>query len=381
MKPLRPSSTSQISESGGTRLGLEAPAGNPRYPQLDALRAIAAFSVLFYHVNAVHRLPGPVGRLAGHGDIGVVLFFLISGFLLYRPFVTARRGIAPRVPIGRFYVARLLRIVPAYWVALTLVAVWPGITEFGSRWWQFYLFGQIYDPKTVFSGLGPAWSLCVEISFYLLLPLYALVAGVFLERLRDESTRCYVELAGLSVLALISIAAHVIISRHPADADLAYTLPGTFYLFAIGMALALVSTQSWFGHLFDRWRHWSLVSWLIAACIFAVIAMTLTSKSTGSVNPVYAPTALLVLLPAVAPSRGLTVKITSFGLLRWLGAVSYGFYLWHQTIVVQLNHHVGSVWIVLVVAAGLAVLIASASYYLVERPFLQLKAQLRGSRS
>src|SRR4051794_15995274 len=98
----------------------------PRFPHVDSLRAIAALAVLGTHAalyaGAVH--PGShVGRYAQRLEVGVAVFFVISGFLLYRPYVAARvAGIdGPRV--GPYAWRRFLRIVPAYWVALTISAL------------------------------------------------------------------------------------------------------------------------------------------------------------------------------------------------------------------------------------------------------------------
>ena len=69
---------------------------------------------------------------------------------------------------------RVLRIVPAYWVALVLLALWPGIVAFwGGPWWRSFTFTQIYWRNSTTQGIFPAWTLCIEISFYLALPFVA----------------------------------------------------------------------------------------------------------------------------------------------------------------------------------------------------------------
>src|SRR3954468_10008623 len=109
--------------------GLTAPPGHPRFPAFDGLRAIAALSVLVVHTAGdagTMYQPGRGGALLAHLDVGVTIFFLISGFLLYRPFAAARLSRRPRPDLRRYGVARVLRIVPAYWLALTLLAIHPG---------------------------------------------------------------------------------------------------------------------------------------------------------------------------------------------------------------------------------------------------------------
>ena len=143
------------------------------------------------------------GTLIERTNVGVTLFFVISGFLLYRPFVAARMVGAPATRLRDFARRRLLRIVPAYWLALTVLAIYPGERGvFTNHWWIYYGFGQIYNDGTVLRGLGQAWSLCVEITFYAALPFYAALMARALRRL---SARRQVPVE-LGLLALICVA-------------------------------------------------------------------------------------------------------------------------------------------------------------------------------
>src|SRR5439155_7118876 len=107
-------------------------------------------------------------------NVGVTVFFLISGFLLYRPFVAARAGRGPAPSWGKFWRRRGLRIVPAYWVALTALAIFPGLVGvFTGDWWIYYGFLQQWQRSTIINGIPPAWTLGTELCFYAMLPLYA----------------------------------------------------------------------------------------------------------------------------------------------------------------------------------------------------------------
>lgn len=120
------------------------PTGNPRFPLIDALRAIAVLLVIVQHATLEAKLP--VNRLTEillRGDAGVAVFFVISGFVLYRPFVSAATRRSPRIRTRPYAVRRLLRIVPAYWVALTVLAVYPGLNFVGGPL-RYYAFGQVY---------------------------------------------------------------------------------------------------------------------------------------------------------------------------------------------------------------------------------------------
>lgn len=97
---------------------------------------------------------------------------MISGFLVSRPFFAARWSGAPSA-MSAYLRRRALRIVRAYWVALTVLGATlrlPGV--FSSHWWVFYGSGQIYGRPDASPGRGVAWTLCVEVSFYLFLPTF-----------------------------------------------------------------------------------------------------------------------------------------------------------------------------------------------------------------
>ncbi len=159
------------------------------------MRAIAAVGVVAFHVRQQgYGTFGPLSRFVAHLNAGVALFFLLSGFLLYRPFVLARtqgRTVATR----SYLVRRFARIVPAYWLALAVLSVWPGLPGFYSGpWLASASFLQIYSSAWSHSGLGVAWSLCTEVSFYLALPLYAWM----MDRLAERSGVLASAVAGLS---------------------------------------------------------------------------------------------------------------------------------------------------------------------------------------
>ena len=149
--------------------------GDPRVVHFDSLRGIAALWVVLFHCGTeswINWAPG-LGGYTAHLNVGVTLFFLLSGYLLYRPFVTAALAGSPGPSLRRYFRHRAFRILPAYWVALTLLGLWPGLNGvFTQDWWLYYGLLQSYW-GSFYGGIGPAWSLSVEATFYLLLPAVA----------------------------------------------------------------------------------------------------------------------------------------------------------------------------------------------------------------
>lgn len=150
----------------------------PYFPCFDGYRAIAITAVVVLHVAFASGFMYRHSALGGylfHLEVGVSLFFAISGFLLYRPFVASRFAGRPAMSVRTYFRRRALRILPAYWVALT-VAVFVlhhHTIENLKEFVLLYSLQQIYSERYHFHGIQQAWSLGTEVGFYILLPLYA----------------------------------------------------------------------------------------------------------------------------------------------------------------------------------------------------------------
>jgi peptidoglycan/LPS O-acetylase OafA/YrhL len=344
-----------------------------RFPLLDSLRAFAALCVVVFHTAFVTHedVNGTYGPLLAHLNVGVPIFFVISGFLLYRQFLGERPP-----ALGTYVRHRALRIVPAYWVALTLLAIWPGLVgAFSGDWPIYYGFLQIYSPRTVLGGIPQAWTLGTELSFYALLPLYAWT-------MRRASVRAQLGVLGALAIGALLCRTYVEGGSHGGP-GWGLSLTGTFDWFAYGMALAVVSTTP----AVERLRGWARWSWVIGIGLYVVLAYALGLPS-GYIFVQHYSFAQAFAVHLLSGLIGACVVLpamfaTGPGRLAWLGLVSYGIYLWHWNVIQQLHDRGGITAFVPLTAAAVAVTVAlaAASYYLVERPALRFKDGFRGGPS
>jgi len=349
--------------------------------------------------------------LTAHLDIGVTIFFLLSGFLLYRPLVAARVLGAPGIRIADYGRRRFLRIVPAYWLALTVLAVFPGLYGvFTGNWWVYYGLLQNYPVYTLSGdctsdifrcGIGPAWSLAIEVGFYAVLPFFALAMAALFRRLPRRRWLA-TELAVLAVLAALSF----VIQRAPIDSDLIQWLHfsplGRAWWFGLGMGLAAFSVWVQERGSEPRALRWlgdrPLVPWGLALLAYAIAALFLfdpvpslaanvvTAREYLGEYFLFGVIAALILVPAVFGDDrgGLPRRILAHPALAWLGLISYGIFLWHFPILVALVRGGALDWwpamrFPLLAATTLAITVvcAALSYYLVERPLMRLKYRRR----
>jgi peptidoglycan/LPS O-acetylase OafA/YrhL len=376
-----------------------------RFPCFDGLRAIAAGAVVLLHVGLISgftfREAGGLGPYLARGEAGVYLFFLISGYLLYRPFVAARFDHAAAPGLRSYARRRALRIIPAYWVALTILTVVfdtrhrNDISSLGDVI-VYYGFLQIYFQSTVVGGLQQAWSLCTEMSFYLFLPLWALAMRRTLRRGENVGRAARAELFGLAILYVIGIAARWLVVRSlpttnvPVDHRLDW-LPMNADLFALGMGLAVV--REWALRHRERVRAIDIVGGHPALC-WALAALSYWTVSTRCGLPLgpgadshgqwmarqflYAATAFFLLLPAVfgPQDQGLVRRLLRSRTMIAGGLISYGVYLWHEGVLdVWMNARdikpfLGSFPSLLAVTVLGSVVLAIISYVVVEKPAL-----------
>lgn len=393
---------------------LAPPPGNPRFALFDSLRGLAALAILAFHVASftgalANGLAGDA--LAVLGPRSLTLFFVISGFLLYRPYVSARVRGRSSPPLGRYLRRRALRILPAYWVALTLLAVFPGIVGvLTDDWWRYYGFLQLYSSTTVGGGIAVAWSLCVEVTFYLLLPFWVwLIRRITVGR--SEAAGVRIEAAALAVLVACGVGVQLASARGEVSDLVASSLLGQCAWLGLGMMLAVASVAT------DR-RPLKLAGWVrvhpglcwlgAAAALGGLVALLDPSGLTGIIQslntrqPVPETLAVLFLtgalvvllvLPAVfgEEAGGGPRRLLAWRPVAWLGLVSYGLFLWHLPVAEYLIVPAGSsrlsadgpglsaelpfavTPILLLLTLAVSAALAAASYYLVELPFLRRK--------
>ncbi|HET6811141.1 MAG TPA: acyltransferase [Acidimicrobiales bacterium] len=388
-------------ETGALESGALAAAGRPRhFPCFDGLRAIAAVSVVVIHTSFVSGLTtrSGVGIYTARLEIGVAVFFLISGFLLYRPFAAAHLAGLPSPVLGRFWVRRLLRIVPAYWLALTVTTYVMHVNQTRSGWASpviLYGFGQIYFPDEVFKGISQAWSLCTEMTFYLFLPLLAAAVVARRKSLGNQLAREMVVLAAMVGIS-VGFRDWALHQHGHLAGTMPDWLPANLDLFAFGMFLAVVS--SWLAetgrtprllwHPVFPWASWAVAGvlfWWVSNLGIPLDPLYRISPGTNLLRQaLYAGFAFFLLLPAVfgPQDRGLIRLLLRNRVMVALGIVSYGIYLWHQAWVQMfLNWSHDRLftipfWDLFGAVLGLAVAAAAGSYLLVERPILRLKNRL-----
>jgi peptidoglycan/LPS O-acetylase OafA/YrhL len=365
-----------------------------RFDLVDSLRAIAALSIVVYHI-APFAAPGEVTADAAYQlKVGVTLFFLISGFLLYRPFVLAHTAGAPLPSVRAYAWRRVLRIVPAYWAALTVAAL-VSAPEVFDRPLLFYGFAQVYDPDTAFQGIAVAWSLCVEVTFYVMLPFFALASRALARRLGASPWRAEViAVAALFVVGLGWRTLAIFVGGSFLGTSL-NTLPAFLDWFAVGMALAIVSVRLASGaarpaplRLVERLP---ALCWALAAAALAANAW-LWGRSYYSaprfgdagvlaVHLTDLLCALGLMLPAVFVGAGTDAirRLLASRALVWVGLVSYGVFLWQSETIRALGDHVlaqdavnpNLLWLPLAVAA--CIVAGAISWYVLERPMLSLR--------
>jgi peptidoglycan/LPS O-acetylase OafA/YrhL len=309
---------------------------------IDLLRIVAALMVFVAHVQGyIGVTGGAVGQELDGGRVGVVIFFALSGYLLYRPFVLGRAS------TWRYLVARISRIYPAYLCALLGISLLTADRTFLDHPAAYLLLAQNYVPELFGSQfLGVAWSLQLEMTFYLLLPAVALG----LRRLSLGTTGLH--LVWLGLIGGLSLAASLVLSPH-LSAYWQPFFPLVAWLFVPGMCLAVVE---------DRLPGWLgtppvLILGALLVAAGAWVAPWVNSDVLTASGSATLVAWVLVRRPAMP---------------RWVSlgaALSYAFYLWHVDVIRTV-----ATWGPWPVAAAAALVgtgaIAYASYRFVERPAL-----------
>jgi peptidoglycan/LPS O-acetylase OafA/YrhL len=388
--------------------GAESGPGRVDFSCLDAFRAFAATGVVATHAafQTGRSVYGPFSAALARLDVGVAVFFVISGFLLFHPYAWAAASGTPAPSLRGYLWRRGLRILPAYWLAVAacLLLIPANRAIAGPADWAGYAtLTQIYRYGWPRLGLTQTWSLCTEVAFYLALPLLAgavLGRGSAFGRAPWSGRRA---LGRLAVLPVVAVGWAVVVGAVGTRSGLVGNwLPGFLDWFAVGMALAVVSVhlQTRSPAADSRWRVAEqlgtapVTCWAVALGLFALASTPLAGPRAFEAPPdvwavvlknlLYAGTAAFLLLPAIfgAGPGTLRRRVLASRPARWLGRISYGIFLWHLLVLQGVTAVLGrppftGSWLQVFALTWLGgVAVATVSYYLVERPALRLKGRV-----
>ncbi|HEY2600619.1 MAG TPA: acyltransferase [Thermoleophilaceae bacterium] len=364
---------------------------------LDGLRALAALSVVCFHVW-LYRFPDPTHvRQSGLLDdvlsdfrLGLILFFVLSGYLLYRGFARAALRRDGPVDLGVYALRRAARILPAYYLAMlgSFALLWgargtPGVRlPGGSDLPLFAFFAQNYSSHTILTFNPVTWTLCLEVLFYALLPLLGAVGYRWSQ---GRARRQAVLLVGLILFGVAWNAGVYLLGGNMLATK---ALPAYLPYFALGMLLAL-----WVEKAVARDGQPPRVGpgttfALLAAGIAGVVCNGLWHSSaaadavpfvTGALQNLPAGIGFATLLAAVVVGRGPATAWIHARPLALIGVFSYGIYLWHVPLMlfgVRLGVLPHAFVPRLVVVLVPAVLAGAASWLLVERVMLARAARV-----
>jgi peptidoglycan/LPS O-acetylase OafA/YrhL len=370
-----------------------------RSVEVDAIRAIAAIAVVVSHGSGlalINRGASPAQFVLGTGGQGVLLFFVLSGYLIGGPFVRALVD-GHRMPaVGAYGLRRVARIFPAYWVAFVALLL---LAPVAVLWWQWpvhLLLLQSWVPRENGAVFFVAWSLGFEATFYVFVPLAAWVASGRLGGSR------------LNMLAVISLAAWIagVVTLVAADAVLPTAAPGSaleevalfghngpllgLTLFAPGVLVALASTAAARQVASGPWAAYRalvrrpalafpVLAVLLVVAEFAALRRNFVVRDAVSHNLFWLASALFL---AIAVEAGSWTRAIA-RVLAPVGVISYGIYLWHWVFKSWLDA-TGSTWVrhgdlsaslfdtALLLALTLPA--AAASWLLIEKPAMRWAA-------
>lgn len=291
---------------------------------------MAAFAVCVTHAAfwAGDFHPDVLGAAYARLETAVPVFFALSGYLLVRPWLRWSRsgGIGPGPDVRDYLRRRAWRIVPAYWIVVSVVYVvyiWrPDSTASGhgpGGYLRHLAFVQIYGVGHVHTGLTQMWSMCVEVAFYLVLPLIGLA---LMRTARAGRSMLIVPL----VMIAVTVGWLVLVTATQVFGKTARSWPPAFAAaFAAGIAVALLIDRY-------RWSKW----WLLGAAALAFAAvMTPISGPIDLSSPTALEGVTKYLLQAAiggllvaAFARGRSTIMGSRPMV-WLGSISYEYFLIH----------------------------------------------------
>ena len=361
-------------------------------PDIQGLRALAVIAVIAYHADGL--LPG--------GFVGVDVFFVLSGFLIVGILIRERETTG-RIALGRFFVRRFRRLVPALsLVTAVTVAVAALVVELGDVLaatvrtayaaiffvanLELYRQADYFAPESAQNPLLHTWSLAVEEQFYIFIPFIFVVLSALVARVgRDSDDWRRAAFVATTLLTAISLAASILVTdlgltpgegRDPQR--FGFFIPVTrAWEFGAGALLTFLHTN-------DR-RVARSAPFLKPVGMMLILGSMLTLTSSMAFPGMRAIPVVIgtMLVLHSAPRKGVVDRLLGSRPAIRLGDLSYSLYLWHWPFIVLGKAAFGASPLVIAAAVTASVIVADASYRLVEQPWRHgtIERSGRGARS
>ena len=329
-------------------------------PEIDGLRFVAIAAVVAFHLHVQLaryygvRLSGMSARLLQHGDRGVSLFFVISGFILALPFASHWMRESARVDLRRYFQRRITRLEPPYILNLAVCAVLLVIINHESRATVLphLLASLFYSHSLMFGSISTinavTWSLEVEVQFYLAMPLLAYVFAI-----RSSLTR-----RSLLVAAMLIAGVSQAFWAHTPRAELTILYHVQFFLAGLLLADLYLArprepARRW------GWDVLSLAGWPLVFLL-----------ESGSVLHTILPFVVVALYWAAFHGR-LANYLFRLPVLGSVGGMCYTIYLYHFLIIAFASRVLGhgvAAGTMIGVSIVLIAIVSAVAFLLVERP-------------
>ncbi|MDA9499419.1 acyltransferase family protein [Bradyrhizobium sp. CCBAU 11357] len=312
---------------------------------VNGFRGLAILMVILFHLlvpftSSAPAFPGeldPNGLLAivaKHGFLGVNIFFVLSGFVLYLPYRTKKRAIGRLADFPHFYWHRAARLLPLYYTVVLVTVALHAKSPAGSHSWYLELGGMlstlfIFVPHGFMPPSNPVlWSVGVEIWFSLLFPLLILLTARFgLRRLL---------LLSVVICSAFVVAGHLIaVDRIGMFRPFVGGIFGSCYQFIFGMLVCDLFVKSSDSASLRRFHS----RWLLPGLLLMIAAIYLKDNGPWAVSILYATifcAGFAMVLLAVLCGAWSANRLFEAWPIQVIGCMCYSIYAWHSIIMVEM---------------------------------------------
>jgi peptidoglycan/LPS O-acetylase OafA/YrhL len=342
-------------------------------PALDGLRGVAILAVIAAHTN--------VARGWG-GDVGVDLFFVLSGFLITSLLIEEWDSFR-LISLRKFYARRVLRLLPALVFVSGVIVTWHAIVSpravasrtaidglialFYSTNWMFALDWR--QPAHVFAH---TWTLSIEEQFYLWWPVLLVL---LLRRCKSRVSLFHWVLLGIFVLAVERVVLFAGMTRGAYN-WLNYATEARADTLLIGCAAALMLSARAIprdGRVRPVLKYSAWTIGIPGLLLIGIPAARSVEFCAVGLHTAIGLLAVIILVEVVVSEGGLLGRVLNQNWLVYIGKISYGLYLWHYAIFCEVQGQHWPLRYELVTELGLTVIATLTCFYLIERPALRLK--------